>query len=1017
MRRRLQFLMIVGGLLCGAAWQPLAAQYGFDLEIKKPEPYDNRTLRAEKTGEKKLKMPKKFFQNLYTHYNYYFNANNKLNEVLYLAKQQHRDDYTTLLPFYNYSFDATAGNTQLDTVISKARTGIVMHDLRNDWIDNLYMLWGGAYFFQKKFDSASLMFQFINYSFAEKEADGYYRYIGSRMDGGDANSIATKEKTGLVQKVFSTSPSRNDAFIWQVRSMIEMDNLTDAGTLIAMLKNDANFPARLHDDLEEVQAYWFYRQGIWDSSAVHLVKALDQAQGKGELARWEYLAAQMFERSKNRDEAFKWYSKAQGHSIDPVMDVFARLNQVRLNKDGGENYIDKNIADLVKMAKREKFSEYSETIYYMAAQMELERGNLAAAQDLLQRAVKKSSGDAAARSRTFLQIADLSFDQKKYVPAAYFYDSVQTNTLKPEEATRVDTRKPPLGRVAYYSSILSRQDSLHRIAALPEDERKSYINKLVKQLRKQQGLAEEGNTLTGGRTPLPGEKAPDLFASQTKGEWYFYNDNLRRTGEQQFKQVWGNRPNTDNWRRISDVSRQMMAKSAAQNGNINDNRGTNGQAADAVDNTPTYASLLAKLPLTPEAIQLSNDSIMNALFSLGSVYIRELEDYPSAIEVFEKLRGQFGHFNNMDEVLFQLYFAYTKTGDAVKAALMKEKLKEKFPSSRFTAIAFTGKDPSQNTEKKQAATKSYEGVYDLFIEGRFEEALAAKRIADSVHKTTVWQPQLLYIQAVYHIKNREDSLAKISLNTLISQGPDAPMAKKAQTMLDVLSRRQQIEDELNHLQIDRPLDTDQRNNTIVTAPKPEINTPVPSAPKPIEAPQIRQEEDPKLSGERQRDLGISGRTNGVSTRPNLPGSADTTGGRKMQFAQPKKLSAYTFDVAQQHYAVVVLNKVDQIFSNESKNAFARFSRERFYTQNPGLSVAELDSSNKLLLIGPFNNAQEAIDYTMQAKKLAASEIIPWLKPERYSFLIIAPNNLELLQEKKDLLKYKAFLEANVPGKF
>ena len=27
------------------------------------------------------------------------------------------------------------------------------------------------------------MFQFINYSFAEKEKDGYYKYIGSRLDG------------------------------------------------------------------------------------------------------------------------------------------------------------------------------------------------------------------------------------------------------------------------------------------------------------------------------------------------------------------------------------------------------------------------------------------------------------------------------------------------------------------------------------------------------------------------------------------------------------------------------------------------------------------------------------------------------------------------------------------------------------------------------------------------------------------------------------------------------------------
>ena len=33
------------------AIQPLQAQLGFDLEIKKPEPYENRELKAEVTGK------------------------------------------------------------------------------------------------------------------------------------------------------------------------------------------------------------------------------------------------------------------------------------------------------------------------------------------------------------------------------------------------------------------------------------------------------------------------------------------------------------------------------------------------------------------------------------------------------------------------------------------------------------------------------------------------------------------------------------------------------------------------------------------------------------------------------------------------------------------------------------------------------------------------------------------------------------------------------------------------------
>jgi hypothetical protein len=77
---------------------------------------------------------------------------------------------------------------------------------------------------------------------------------------------------------------------------------------------------------------------------------------------------------------------------------------------------------------------------------------------------------------------------------------------------------------------------------------------------------------------------------------------------------------------------------------------------------------------------------------------------------------------------------------------------------------------------------------------------------------------------------------------------------------------------------------------------------------------------------------------------------------------------------------------------------------------------DLDSVHKLLLVGNFDNAQKAIDYVLKAKKLAPNEIVPWLKPEKYSFSIISSNNLEVLQNLKDLNQYRKFLEQNLPGK-
>ena len=131
------------------------AQDALSIDIKKPKKFENRKLGFEKTTETKFKTPRKFIQNTVTHYNYYFNANNKLTAVMARAKEEYRENFRTLLPFYNYTLTTTSrSKTELDSIIYKATAGILLHDLRNSWVDNLYMLIGKAYFLRQDFDSA-----------------------------------------------------------------------------------------------------------------------------------------------------------------------------------------------------------------------------------------------------------------------------------------------------------------------------------------------------------------------------------------------------------------------------------------------------------------------------------------------------------------------------------------------------------------------------------------------------------------------------------------------------------------------------------------------------------------------------------------------------------------------------------------------------------------------------------------------------------------------------------------------
>jgi outer membrane protein assembly factor BamD (BamD/ComL family) len=973
-------------LLLFTSRTPARAQLGFNLDIKKPAPYENRELKAEKSGTKKFNVPRRILQNTFTHYNYFFNANNKLNDIIARAKGVHRDDYSELLPFYNYELSTTAQDKgELDSVIYKSKTGILLHDLRNDWVDDLYLLWGAAYYLQEQYDSAYQMFQFINYAFAPKEKDGYYKYIGSRMDGAAANRIATDEKMKFPKGMIADPPARNNALLWEVRSLIGAGSMAEAGSLLNALRNDPVFPERLRDDLEEVQALWYYKQERWDSAAFHLKGALGNAQTAQERARWEYLAAQLFVKTMQPEQATELFNKAIGHTVDPVLELYARLNLIRINKEGGENYIDQNIAALLKMARRDKYRDYRDAIYYMAGEMELERNNYDKAQEYFFMAAKYRGENPETAGKGFLQLADLYYKQKKYLQAAQFYDSVQIENMPTEAAQQLATRKETLSGLVSHLLVVQRQDSLQRLAALPEKERDDYIRKLARQLRRQRGLSEESttnNNPAAANIPSKEKEDADLFgSSNAKGEWYFYNENTRTQGAAAFKRIWGKRPNVDNWRRYSDVMAQL------QDNVPTDARGN--PATLIVDEAVafSYDGLLAQLPLTDEKKQQSNDSIANALYTAGRLYTDNIEDYESAIQTYEELRRRFPAFENGEEVLFQLYYSYTKTGNSVKAAEVKALLAKNYPEGRYTGIATTGKDAANTTAGNKEATKAYEAVYDLFLEGRFDEARSAKDAADAAYGTTTWQPQLLYIEAVYHIKQGADSAAKQTLETLIAQNGDSPISEKATTLLDVLSRRREIEKELNELQIERPVEE---------APYIEPDRVVTAKANRMAVDTAVVKKDLVL------DKPIALRRDTLVTKP---------------IVLPNKPKVFTYQPAETHFAVVLLNKVDVVFGNEARNAFARYNREKYYNRTLELSVIPLNDDVKLLVIGRFENVQGALDYVQKAKPISATEIMPWLKGDKYSFSLISESNLQLLQENGDLPGYQAFLDKNLPVKF
>jgi hypothetical protein len=106
-----------------------------------------------------------------------------------------------------------------------------------------------------------------------------------------------------------------------------------------------------------------------------------------------------------------------------------------------------------------------------------------------------------------------------------------------------------------------------------------------------------------------------------------------------------------------------------------------------------------------------------------------------------------------------------------------------------------------------------------------------------------------------------------------------------------------------------------------------------------------------------------------------------------------------------------------VFVNEAKNAFNRHNKEKFYNQPLESRLVSVNDDIKLLLIGNFTNAQGAIDYIQKTKPIAASQIVPWLKGDKFTFSLISETNLKPVLESKDITTYLQFLEQKLPVKF
>jgi len=1100
---RILFVLVLFSFVNKVVAQPA---WTFNLldSTKRAKKFEDRKLGSEKMSEKKFTIVRRIFQDNFTHYNYFYNANNKINSVIERAKIAQKDDYTKLLSYYGYSLQNTAlQKTELDSVIYKATAGILLHDLRNDWIDNMYLLMGEAYFYKKDFDSAAATFQFINYNlFPRKKDEDDSRIVGTRDDDTPAGtvSIANKEKQNILQKLTALPPSRNDALIWMIHTLIEQSEFGDAASLINTLQHDPNLPVRLTDDLEEVTAYWFFKQNMYDSTTIHLENALSNAPTKQDRARSQFLLAQLYEITHKFDKATEFYNKSSLNTTDPLMDIYAQLNNAKMMKVTDSVQMEKSILNLAHMAKKDKFEQYRDIIYYSAGDLSLQKPDSNEAVFYYKKSLKNNINNIRFKNKAFLQLADIAYNRKEYKMAYNMYDSLQSgDSSLADQITKLQDRKKSLAKIVEKIDIINREDSLQKLAAMPDAERVAYITKLSKKRKKEQGLKDSDNNVDDNGSPMSFDSkkngASDLFSSDNKGGWYFYNTSAKNNGASDFKRKWGTRTNTDNWARKSAIVTTNNGLSTLPDIGSNDLDALPGVNKPTAANTNVTAKqqdisfdgLMAAIPKTPEKILESNTLIATSDFDLALLYQTELEDYQQAIFTYDNCLKRYPDSLHDGAIYLGLYYCYNKLGNTQKAAYYKNLVNTKFADSHSSNLlnnTLAAKSSAKNAE----GTKRYSEIYNLFIEGNFSDALSQKQKADSLYGKSFWSPQLLYIEAVYHIKQHNDSTAIAVLSDINSLYPTSALAPKAVRMIDVLKRRKEIEKYLTDLQVTRATDDEviapprvklvRNDSNLIVSPKQYFDTsksiipkaipvtagvfkdplkkiiPTTPATLPVEVANTVKDTTKKITPVVPKKLSIVVNTNKDSSKsvaiapvklPRVPVkkahpvkvdsslivSNQQDSIKKVAVATvikpvvkdsinqsptSSKIGKFTFNTTDEQYVVMVLDKVDGTYVNESKNAFDRYVKENFKDQAIEIVKDGLDKNTSLLLFARFVNAEVAIQFLTKIRKAAPDEV-SWLPAAKYFFIIVSNSNLEILFTDKNLIDYKSALSKQYPGKF
>jgi tetratricopeptide (TPR) repeat protein len=480
--------------------------------------------------------------------------------------------------------------------------------------------------------------------------------------------------------------------------------------------------------------------------------------------RFAFVLGQLYEREGNRDEAVQAYKSVVRMAPPNEMEFNARLRMAEL---GGKN----SIRQLRTMTRQAKYKDRLDQIYGAIGNIWLAERDTAQALEMYEKAIEESTQAGTAKAAILIQAGDIYFGQRNYVKAQPCYrEAVTIITAENSDYARIQKRSEVLDELIVSYNQAQLQDSLQRLGHMSEEEQRVIVDKIIadliaaekadsaKQAQQERELAleDDGPRSVNTANMLGGGGAQ-------KGEWYFYNPQLIKQGQQEWRRKWGNRQLEDNWRRQNKQVTASYSEEQYPEGTDSTMVAADSTVTHSVQETDTHKPeyYLQQIPKTEQDYALSDSLWREAMVALYYIYRDKLEDEALAQETLKALDERFA------------------THPSVLAVHEDERLRALRNDEAYIA----------RMQRMLAEQDSlYSATYEAYTHGQYAEVKANKQYAETNFPQSRLIPRFLFLNAVSVARTEGQEPFIAELRNLVEKHGDTELGAMAKDMLAMMGQ-------------------------------------------------------------------------------------------------------------------------------------------------------------------------------------------------------------------------------------